>query len=79
MNTQLQLAVDYLNASDYELRSQERIKLIKRAAEAARDSSIKTRTTKVWRTMPDHHYNLNGVGDGERPHHCQHRAEVNGM
>lgn len=79
MNTQLQLATDYTNAVDSELRHSERLKLIARAVEAAKMGAVKTRAKKAWRTMPDKHYRLQPFDGGEKPHYCHSRAEVNGM
>lgn len=79
MNTNLQLATNYTDACDYDYRREERLKLIARAVEAAKMNTVKTRTKKVWRTMPDSHYRLKQSEGGETPHHCQSRAEINGM
>ena len=79
MNTNLQLATNFTDAADYDYRREERLKLIARAVEAAQMSTVKTRTKKVWRTMPDSHYHLKTSKRGETPHHCQSRAEINGM
>lgn len=79
MNTQLQLATTFTDVADLDLRNQNRIAIIARAVEAAKLGTIKTRTTKVWRTMPDSHYNMTGTGTGEEPHQCYSRAEANGM
>ena len=79
MNTQLQIAVNFVDAADLDLRNIERIALIKRAVEEAQMTRIKTKSKKVWRTMPDHHYNLVGNVVRETPHQCYSRAEANGM
>lgn len=79
MNTNLQLATNYTDATDYDYRREERLKLIARAVEAAQMGAIKTRTKKVWRTMPDSHYRLKPSVRGETPHQCYSRAEANGM
>lgn len=79
MSTQLQLATNYTDAADSDYRRAERLKIIARAVEAAQMGAIKTRSKKVWRTMPDSHYRLASKEVGETPHHCYSRAEVNGM